>query len=110
MGDQLNTERYVKELTDVVQEMFMPSRSVFEQEHLRFINMFAAIRVGGKGGGHRYENTIMEHNVIQYLRAVIGDKSLFRQWHQKFTTALGQVIGVHEEIVQRMVKEIDLGR
>ena len=110
VGDQLNTEKYVKELTDVVREMFMASGSMFEQEHLRFINMFAAAGVGGKGGGHRNEKTIMEHKVIQYLRAVNGDKSLFRQWHQKFTTALGQVTGVHEEIVQRMVKEIDLGK
>ena len=52
----------------------------------------------------------MEHKVIQYFRAVNGDKSLFRQWHQKITTALGQVSGDNEEIVQRMVKEIDLGK
>ncbi len=39
-----------------------------------------------------------------------GDKALFRQWHQKFTTALGLVFGNHEEIIQRMVKEIDLGK
>ena len=52
----------------------------------------------------------MEHKVIRYLRAVNGDKSLFRQWHQKFTTALGQVAGAHEEIVHRLVKEIDLGK
>ena len=111
LGDQLNTERYVKELTDVVREMFMASGSMFQQEHLRFINMFAATGGGGKGGGgHRFEKTIMEHKVIQYMRAVNGDKSLFRQWHQKFTTALGQVAGVHEEIVQRMVKEIDPGK
>ena len=65
VGDQLNTEKYVKELTDVVREMFMASGSMFEQEHLRFINMFAATGVGGKGGGHRYEKTIMEDKVIQ---------------------------------------------
>ena len=44
------------------------------------------------------------------LRAVSGDKSFFRQWHQKFTTALGQIEGAHEEIVHRLVKEIDLGK
>ncbi len=52
----------------------------------------------------------MEHKVIQHLRAVNGEKPLFRQWHQKFTSALRQVTGMHEEIVQRMVKEIDLGK
>jgi hypothetical protein len=52
----------------------------------------------------------MEHKVVQYLRAIKGDKSLFRHWHKKFTTALGQVSSGHEEIVQRMVKDIDLGK
>ena len=55
-------------------------------------------------------NELMENEVIQNLRAVSGDKSLFRQWHQKFTTAFGQFGGVHEEIVHRLVKESDLGR
>ncbi len=35
VGDHLNIERYVKELTDVCREMFMDSGSIFEQEHLR---------------------------------------------------------------------------
>ncbi len=52
----------------------------------------------------------MEHKVIMNLRAVSGDKSLCRQWHQKFTTDLGQVGGPHEEIVHRLIKEIDLGK
>ena len=37
-------------------------------------------------------------------------KSLFRQWHQRFITALGQVGGAHEEIIQQLVKETDLGK
>ncbi len=36
--------------------------------------------------------------------------SIHRQWHQKFTTALGQVGAEQEEIVHRLVREIDLGR
>ena len=110
LGNQLNTERYVKELTDVVREMFLASGSMFQQEHLRFINMFAAAGSGGKGGGYKYGKTIMEHKIIQYFRAVNGEKPLFRQWHQNFTSALGQVTGMHEEIVQPMVKGIDLGK
>ncbi len=109
-GHQLNVEKYVKEVSDVCTEMFRAAGSMFEQEHLRFINMFAAIGGGGSGGGsHRFVKGIMEHKVIQHLRAVSGDKSLFRQWHQKFTIALGQVAGAHEKIVHRLVKENGLG-
>ena len=50
LGDQLNIERYVKELTGVCREMFMPSGSMFEQEHLRFTNLFAATGGAGCGG------------------------------------------------------------
>ena len=60
VADQLNIERYVKELTDVCREMFMASGSMFEQEHLRFITMFAASGGGGHGGGgHRFPKAIM---------------------------------------------------
>jgi hypothetical protein len=46
----------------------------------------------------------MEHKVIQNLRAASGEKGLFRQWHQKFTTAFGQVL------VHKLAREIDLGK
>ena len=80
MDRAMAAEKHIKELTDVVKEMFMASGSMFEQEHLRFINMFAATGGGGYGGGggHKFPKAIMEHKVIQYLRAVNGDKSLFR--------------------------------
>jgi hypothetical protein len=51
----------------------------------------------------------MEHKVIQYFRAVNGDRSLLMQWHKKFTTALGQVTGENEEISQRLIRWIDVG-
>ena len=51
----------------------------------------------------------MEHKVITNLRCLNGDKSLFRQWHQRFVTALGQHDQIHEEIIQRLVRETDLG-
>ena len=113
-ADNCNPGMCIKELTDTVREVFMSTGSMFQQEDRRFLHMLAATGGGGYGGGHgggsKYQKTIMEHKVIQYLRTVNGDKSLFRQWHQKFTTALGQVPGAHEEIIQRMVKEIDLGK
>ncbi len=34
----------------------------------------------------------------------------FRQWHQRFITPLGQVVGAHEEIIQQLARETDLGR
>ena len=52
---------------------------MFEQEHLRFFNLFAMTGGGGHGGGGKFPKAIMEHKVIQYLRAVNGDKSLFKQ-------------------------------
>ncbi len=44
------------------------------------------------------------------MRAANGDEGLFRRWHHKFTTALGQVKTECEEIVRRLAWEIDLGR
>ena len=59
-GDRLNVERYAKELSDVFVEMFRAAGSMFEQEHLRFINMFAATGGGGHGGGsHRFPKAIV---------------------------------------------------
>ncbi len=52
----------------------------------------------------------MEHKVITNLRCVTGDKPLFRQLHQRFVASLGQYDQVHEEIVQHLVKETDLGK
>ena len=108
-NDQVNIKRYVKDFTSVCRDMFKATGAMFEQEHLCFISMIMASRSGGPNGGG-YHKTVMENKVIQYLRAVNKDKSLFRQWRQKFTTALRQVGGAHEEIVHRLVKEIDLGR
>ena len=65
---------------------------------------------GGRGGNGVTKRGIMEHKVITNLRCVSHDKSLFRQWHQRFITALGQYDHVHEEIAQHLVKETDLGK
>ncbi len=52
----------------------------------------------------------MEHKLIQNLRAVSGDKGLFRQRHQDFTIAFGQAREGFEEIVHKLAREIDLGK
>ncbi len=33
----------------------------------------------------------MDHKVIQNLKAVSGDKTIFRQYHRKLTMALAQL-------------------
>ncbi len=91
--------------------MLLKTSKVFEKEHLRFIRIFVVAGSGGASrGGYKHPEGIMEHKVIQILRSVSGDKSIFRQWQQNLTTLLGQVGGSHEEIVHRFVKEIDPGR
>ncbi len=60
-------------------QMFSAAGSMFEQGHLRFINMFAATGGGGSGGGsHKFAKGVMEHEVIQYLKVVNGDRSFFQ--------------------------------
>ncbi len=49
--DSINMEKYVKELSKVCWDMFRPTGAMFEQENLKFINMFAATVVNGSGGG-----------------------------------------------------------
>ncbi len=79
---------------------------MFEQEHLRMINMVSSISTGGIGssGGPTFNRGIIEHKVIHNLRAVTGDKGLFRQWHHKFITALGQVRAEYGEMVHKLAR------
>ena len=56
-GDQLNVEKYVKELSDVRTEMCRATACMFEQEHLRLINMLTATG----GGGSKYPRTQVHH-------------------------------------------------
>ena len=80
--DSINMEKSVKQLSKVCWDMFRATGPMFEQEHLRFISMFAATGSGGIGGGQRFNKGIMKLKVINNLRCVSGDTSLFRQWHQ----------------------------
>ena len=109
--DSINVEKYQKETATTVRHAISAIGRMFEQEPARVMSVISAS--GGGGGGLRPEKHsrgVMEHRVIQGLRAVNGDKALFRQWHQKFVTAMGQVKEVYEEIIHNMVKEIDLGK
>ena len=46
----------------------------------------------------------MEYTVIQGLAKVNSDKSMFRQWHQKFISASGQVSLKYSVMTEGMVK------
>ncbi len=49
-ADGLNIEKYVKELAKVSIDIARASGRMFEQEHLRLINMVAAMNTRGSGG------------------------------------------------------------
>ncbi len=84
---------------------------MFEQEQLRFINMFDATGGGGsEGGATKFTRGTIENKYLTNFICVNGDMSLFRQWHQRFITALGHFDQVHEEIVRHLVKEADPGK
>ena len=74
-------------MATVCEAMFDSIGKAFEQEPVRILS--AITLAGGIAGGQRKSTKgVMEYKVIQNLEAVNRDKSLFRQWHQKFTTAL----------------------
>ncbi len=100
--NSINVEKYIKEIATLVIGLTKASGRMLEQEHLRMISMVSAINSrssGGSGGNSFIAKRIMEHKVIMNLRMVNGDTSLFRQWHQRIITALGQVELAHEEII-----------
>ena len=74
------------------------------------VNMVSAIITGAITGNYHTTESIMEHKVIQNLRAVGGDTGSSRQGHQKFTSSLGQAKMEYEEIAHRLAREIDLGK
>ena len=107
-SDSVNTERYVEELTKSIMEMMHVLGKMMEQEQMSTVHMITTMSRSGESQIAR--RGIMEYRVINNLRAVNGDKRMFRQWHQKFTTAIGQASPRYEEMVHYMVREIDLGK
>ncbi len=71
--------------------MFEAVGRMFAQYNLRCIAMTPAAHQGTNLGGEKYVKGIMEHKVIEDLNAVNGGRTIFRHWHQKFTTALCQM-------------------
>ncbi len=53
---------------------------------------------------------IVECRMAQSWEVSVGDNLLFRQLYPKRTTIFGQVFGEYEEVVRKLVKDIDLGK
>ena len=43
------------------------------------------------------------------MKAPTGDKSQFRQWHQKLINALSTINGEYAEAIQEMERSMDIG-
>ena len=52
----------------------------------------------------------MDHKVIQNLKPLTGDKSKFRQWHQKLMNAMCQAKREYGEMVKTMETYMDTGK
>jgi len=66
------------------------------------------------GGNGRFwedkkERNIMEHKSMQFLKPLGGDKGVFRQWHQKFVTALFAIYEDFGNIVKTIETASDTG-
>ncbi len=74
MGDSLHVENYDHDTMTVIQEVFIATGRMFEQEHLRMVAMITASNFGAvDDGGVKYNKGIMEHRVVQGLNTVSGD-------------------------------------
>ncbi len=67
-------ERYVKEFVSLLVDTIQATGKMFEEEHLRMVNMVTAINPRRKGGNGSTTRGIMRHKVITNLRCVNGDK------------------------------------
>ena len=105
------------DIKDVVMKMIVSGRDVavmlgrvLQSEQARVaqvVSSMSGLSGQNSGGGRK---GIMEFKVIQNLKSVTGDKSGFRQWHQKFMSAIGQVNTDYEKLMQIVVREVDLGK
>ncbi len=63
-SDLLNMEKYLKEIASLLADADQATGKIFEEEHMRMINMVTSVHPGGVGGGNRVPKGIMEHKVI----------------------------------------------
>ncbi len=62
-ADSIDVEKCVNEIAALMADSTKATRRMFDQEHLRMINMVSAINTGGsRGGGNRFTaKGIVEH-------------------------------------------------
>ena len=65
--------------------------------------------LGGAAAGDKYKKGILEYKVIQTIKPLTGDKSQFRQWHQKMINALSTINEDHSDTIKDIVQAIDVG-
>ncbi len=64
---ELNIDKYVKEIASPPVDAVQATGKMFEETHMRMINMVTSIHPGGVGGGNRFPKGIMVHKVIHNL-------------------------------------------
>ena len=113
-ADSRDTDEVLK---DALKEICAAIRRIgfaLDTEHLRIdsrvLHGLSQENLGSPPGLGPRNKSIMEYKVIQGLAKVSSDKSIFRQWHQKFMSAIGQVNGRYSIMIEEMVKLIDLGK
>ena len=85
-----DAEIYATEIAKVTRTLIHAVGGMFQEETMRTGAQIAASGATRNSGAAGSTKGIMEYKVIMNLEAVNGDKTWFRQWCLKFTTALGQ--------------------
>ena len=82
-GDAINTETYVKGGFVSLRDCISAIGILFEAEHIRIAHGVQARSTTRIRTWRCHYEAITECKVVQNLKALTGDKSTFRQWHQK---------------------------
>ena len=73
-------------------------------------NQFAQYQSSSPGPQQQtFKKGILEFKVIQNIRPLTGNRSQFRQWHQKLINALSTIKESHAEIIRTLEKSMDVG-
>ena len=61
------------------------------------------------GPQQHHKKGILEFKVIQNIKPLTGNRSQFRQWHQKLINAISTINEEHAEIIKSIEKAMDIG-
>ena len=101
----------VADLLNMVYETVsaMHKSQLDDKDEIRKLKDVINAGANGGGGGDKYKKGILEYKVVQDIKSLTGDKSQFRQWHQKLINALSTIHGNHSEIIKDIEKAMDVG-